>query len=96
MAEAELVERMVDIGGTQLRLSGAGHGTPTVVLDSGLGEGAETWTKVQTQVAAFTRVCAYDRAGVGKSGPPLFEMWHKRAHELEQQAPQPAAPAPAV
>jgi hypothetical protein len=27
----------------------------------------------------------------GKRVPPLFEMWHTRAHELEQQAPQPAA-----
>ena len=35
----------------------------------GLGEGLDAWTKAQTQVAAFTRVCAYDRAGVGKSGP---------------------------
>ena len=27
----------------------------------------------------------------GKRVPPLFEMWHKRAHEQEQPAPQPAA-----
>jgi hypothetical protein len=27
----------------------------------------------------------------GKRVPPMFEMWHKRAHEHEQQAPQPAA-----
>jgi hypothetical protein len=27
----------------------------------------------------------------GKRVPPMFEMWHKRAHELEQQAKQPAA-----
>ncbi len=31
----------------------------------------------------------------GKRVPPMFEMWHKRAHEQEQQA-QPATPAPAV
>jgi pimeloyl-ACP methyl ester carboxylesterase len=71
MSETQGFEKMVDIGSTQLRLSCAGCGTPTVVLDAGLGEGLETWTKVQTQVAAFTRVCAYDRAGVGKSGPGL-------------------------
>ena len=68
VAEANY-EKIVDIGSTQLHLRCAGHGTPTVVLDSGLGEGAETWTKVQTQVAMFTRVVAYDRAGVGKSSP---------------------------
>ncbi len=31
----------------------------------------------------------------GKRVPPMFEMWHKRAHEQEQQA-QPTTPAPAV
>jgi hypothetical protein len=32
----------------------------------------------------------------GKRVPPLFEMWHKRAHEQDQPAQQPAAPAPAA
>ena len=32
----------------------------------------------------------------GKRVPPMFEMWHKRAHEQEQAAQQPPAPAPAV
>ena len=30
----------------------------------------------------------------GKRVPPMFEMWHKRAHEQEQAAQQPATPAP--
>jgi pimeloyl-ACP methyl ester carboxylesterase len=60
---------MIDIGRMQLRLSCVGQGSPTVVIDAGLGEGLDAWASVQTQIAAFTRVCAYDRAGVGKSGP---------------------------
>jgi hypothetical protein len=32
----------------------------------------------------------------GKRVPPMFEMWHKRAHEQEQAAQQPPATAPAV
>ncbi len=32
----------------------------------------------------------------GKRVPPMFEMWHKRAHEQEQAAQQPAATAPAI
>jgi hypothetical protein len=32
----------------------------------------------------------------GKRVPPMFEMWHKRAHEQEQAAQQPAAATPAV
>jgi hypothetical protein len=37
-----------------------------------------------------------ERSEWGKRVPPLFEMWHKRAHELEQQAQQPSAAAPAI
>jgi pimeloyl-ACP methyl ester carboxylesterase len=65
-AEADF-ERMVDIGGCRLCLCCAGQGTPAVVIDAGLGEGLKEWKAVLAAVSAFTRVCAYDRAGVGKS-----------------------------
>jgi pimeloyl-ACP methyl ester carboxylesterase len=44
---------------------------PTVILDSGLGVPAIGWKLVQDQVAKFTRVCSYDRAGYSwsDSGP---------------------------
>lgn len=45
-----------------------GQGSPTVILDSGLGVPAIGWNPVQTEVAKFTRVCSYDRAGYGWSG----------------------------
>jgi len=45
-----------------------GQGSPTVILDSGLGVPAVGWNPVQMQVAKFTRVCSYDRAGYGWSG----------------------------
>jgi|GEM_PF-2815728 hypothetical protein len=32
-----------------------------------------------------------ERSEWSKRVPPMFEMWHKRAHELEQAAQQPAA-----
>ena len=41
----------------------AGSGSPTVLLESGFGAGAEAWTRVQSRIAGVTRVCAYDRAG---------------------------------
>ena len=44
-----------------------GEGAPTVVLDSGLGDSYISWRKVQPQIAAFTRVCSYDRAGIAFS-----------------------------
>jgi pimeloyl-ACP methyl ester carboxylesterase len=46
-----------------------GQGSPTVLLESGFGAGASAWGRVQPRIAAKTRVCAYDRAGVGFSDP---------------------------
>ncbi|MGB2669150.1 MAG: alpha/beta hydrolase [Candidatus Acidiferrum sp.] len=51
-----------------LNLDCRGQGSPTVILDSGLGVPAIGWNPVQTEVAKFTRVCSYDRAGYGWSG----------------------------
>lgn len=59
----------IDVGGYKLRLQVAGTGTPTVVLDYGLGGSLENWRDVFPEVARFTRVVAYDRAGYGKSEP---------------------------
>lgn len=50
-----------------LNLNCFGEGSPTVVLDAGLGVPAHGWKPVQPAVAKFTRVCSYDRAGYGWS-----------------------------
>jgi pimeloyl-ACP methyl ester carboxylesterase len=59
----------IDIGGRALILSCTGTGSPTVVLEAGSGNTADTWVNVQPEVARFTRVCSYDRAGLGQSDP---------------------------
>ncbi|HZD56487.1 MAG TPA: alpha/beta hydrolase, partial [Anaerolineales bacterium] len=41
--------------------------SPTVVLEAGRTGWSADWRYVQPEVAAFTRVCAYDRAGLGWS-----------------------------
>ena len=46
-----------------------GSGTPTVILESGLGEAGAYWGWISTAVARDTRVCVYDRAGRGWSDP---------------------------
>ncbi len=46
-----------------------GDGSPTVVLDAGLGTPSTAWSSVAPRVADQTRTCAYDRAGVGDSEP---------------------------
>lgn len=45
----------------------AGHGSPTVVFESGLGHGKRIWGPVFSGVSAVTRAVAYDRAGYGQS-----------------------------
>jgi pimeloyl-ACP methyl ester carboxylesterase len=57
----------VDIGGYGLTIRCMGRGTPVVALDSGLGGTDRDWTLVQPAVADFARVCAYNRAGIGRS-----------------------------
>lgn len=58
---------MVDVGGYRLHLYCVGEGTPTVVMDAGLGGGVLEWSTVQPEVSKFARVCAYDRAGIAWS-----------------------------
>jgi pimeloyl-ACP methyl ester carboxylesterase len=58
---------MVDVGGYRLHINCVGQGSPTVVLDGGLGEWSAQWVRVQQEVSGTTRVCAYDRAGIGWS-----------------------------
>jgi len=63
--------RLVDIGGYRLHVWCTGDGAPAVILDTGLGGSSADWGYVQPAVARFTRVCSYDRAGMGysDSGP---------------------------
>ena len=59
--------KLVDVDGEQMHLYCEGVGTPTVILESGLGDSYISWRKVQPEIAKFTRVCSYDRAGLGYS-----------------------------
>jgi pimeloyl-ACP methyl ester carboxylesterase len=58
---------MVDVGGYSLHINCVGQGSPTVVLDAGSGGFSAQWVRVQREVSGTTRVCAYDRAGMGWS-----------------------------
>jgi pimeloyl-ACP methyl ester carboxylesterase len=60
--------RMVKIGACRLHLYELGVGGPVVVLESGIAATSLSWALVQPQVAEFTRVASYDRAGLGWSG----------------------------
>lgn len=53
--------------GRKINLFCLGSGAPTVVLDAGWGSGISAWSKVQPGIAETTRVCAFDRPGMGFS-----------------------------
>jgi pimeloyl-ACP methyl ester carboxylesterase len=66
----------VDIGGRSLRHRCTGSGAPTVIIEAGGGVSLETviswnltrgWPVIIPAIAKSTRVCAYDRAGLGRS-----------------------------
>lgn len=64
--------KLVDVGGHRLKINCTGHGSPTVILESGLGDVLVEWQTVQDQLSSFARVCSYDRAGYGDSDPGPF------------------------
>jgi pimeloyl-ACP methyl ester carboxylesterase len=64
---APMTGQLVDVGDHRLRIDCTGVGSPTVVLESGLGESSFYWARISAAVATTTRVCVYDRAGRGWS-----------------------------
>jgi pimeloyl-ACP methyl ester carboxylesterase len=89
--------QLVDVGGYRLHINCVGTGSPTVVIDAGWGDWSGGWSRVQPEAAKTTRVCTYDRAGMGYSEPgPLprtAEQFAKELHTLLQHA---AIPGPYV
>jgi pimeloyl-ACP methyl ester carboxylesterase len=75
----------VQVGSIRMNLDCSGQGSPTVILESGSGGPSVDWLMVQPEVAKFSRVCSYDRAGYGRSdsGPePRSSL--QIAQELKQ------------
>ena len=62
-------QRLVDVGGRRLNMLCTGNGSPTVILEAGLVADATAWRLVQPAISRRTRVCSYDRAGLGFSDP---------------------------
>ncbi|MGB3402676.1 MAG: alpha/beta hydrolase [Microcoleaceae cyanobacterium] len=80
--------KRIDVGGYQLHINvtGKGNGNPTVVMEYGLGGLSPVWSLVESEVAKFTRVCTYDRAGYGWSdsspNPRTSEYMVEELHTL--------------
>lgn len=82
--------KMVDVGGYSLHINCTGSGNPTVVIESGWGGSSSSWGWVQPEVAKTTRVCTYDRAGMGWSEvspePRTAREFAKELHILLRNA----------
>jgi pimeloyl-ACP methyl ester carboxylesterase len=59
----------VDVGGYRLHINCTGQGSPTVILEAAADMSSADWGWIQPGIAKHTRVCAYDRAGMGWSEP---------------------------
>jgi hypothetical protein len=63
----------IDVGGYRLYVDCRGSGSPTVIAETGQGGAASApiidTTAFRTALAGMTRLCVYDRAGLGASDP---------------------------
>jgi pimeloyl-ACP methyl ester carboxylesterase len=58
----------IDVGGFRLRIRCRGVGAPTIVTEAGYqASGLQEFRGLMQPLAAVSRVCAYDRAGIGVS-----------------------------
>jgi pimeloyl-ACP methyl ester carboxylesterase len=89
--------QLVDVGGYRLHINCTGTGSPTVVIEAGLGDWSTGWDVVQQGVATATRVCTYDRAGWGWSeAGPLPRDAAQFANELHTLLQNANIPGPYV
>ena len=67
-SDPNAIDGTFDIGGGRsLYLACSRKGSPTVVMDAGLGNTHETWHAVAPAVSKLARTCTYDRANLGES-----------------------------
>jgi pimeloyl-ACP methyl ester carboxylesterase len=72
LVSAQSLDGKFDVGGRHIRIACQGTGYPTVVIDAGLGTAPvedKAWQQIASRIATTTRVCLYDRAGLGGSDP---------------------------
>lgn len=91
------VAQLIDVGGHRLHLQCTGSGSPTVVLEPGLGETSSVMGWIAPAIAGDTRVCVYDRAGRGWSDPADRRMdGNRTAADLHTLLGRAHVPAPYV
>lgn len=86
-----------DVGGYQLHINCVGEGSPTVIVDVGLGDDSTDWLPVQASAKVDSRICVFDRPGYGWSDfGPQPRNSYRIAQELETLLQQANIPPPYV
>ncbi len=83
------------VNGHRMYIQCTGSGSPTLVLDSGVGDDSVIWGQLQPVLSRTTRVCSYDRAGYGWSDAPssprdadhIANELHQLLHQAGVQGP---------
>ncbi len=74
---------LIPVGTHRLNFYCMGNGSPAVIMEGGYGDWSPSFSGLQQRLAAFTRVCTYDRAGFGFSEPgPMPRSVDRLAEEL--------------
>ncbi len=90
-------DRMVKIGSHRLQIHQEGNGSPTIVIDAGVGDQLEKLKPLQERLAVITRVITYNRAGYGQSEVgPLPRDSGREAEELKILLKKASIPEPYV
>jgi len=66
--------QMVDVGGRQLHLVCSGEGNPPVLFEPAGFSNSTSYGVARSALARHTRVCIYDRVGIGWSDPGPSEI----------------------
>jgi pimeloyl-ACP methyl ester carboxylesterase len=86
---------MVPVDGYRLQLYCSGAGSPTVVIEPGMGVDWVGWRMVISKLLETNRVCVYDRAGYGWSDPgPQPRTALREAGELDTLLSRAHVPQP--
>ncbi|MDQ0246074.1 pimeloyl-ACP methyl ester carboxylesterase [Bacillus fengqiuensis] len=85
--EVQQLEHFIELDGFKAyaKTLGENTGTPAVVMDAGYGDYSKAWNGVSTEIAEYTKVVVYDRAGLGKSErSPYARTSLKMVKELKE------------
>lgn len=89
--------QLIQVQGRRMHIHCTGNGAPAVILESALGGSWIDWALVQAELSKLTRVCSYDRAGMGWSEPgPTTRTSQQIAEELDALLTEANVPGPYI